>query len=175
MARPPFLLLPLLPLLLSLFLFLFLPACSKPKPPQITVKSGQITRIDPQGIELLLHLDAFNPNGYALSVRGISASVLVDGRLDLGKVTIERPVSIPAGQRVPIDAPIASRWNDLPSIALLAASNRTVPYTVKGTVTLGGESLSVDVPYAFDGVITHEQIVHAALGSIPKLPGVKLP
>ncbi len=149
-------------------------SCSKPKPPQITVKSGQVTRIDPQGIEVVAHIEAFNPNSYALSVRGISGTLLLDGRVDLGKVTIDKPISIPAGGHVPIDVPIASTWNDLAAVAALAASNRSIPYTMTGTVTVGGESLSVDVPYRLDGTITHEQIVRAALGSIPKLP-LKLP
>jgi LEA14-like dessication related protein len=172
MANRPFL--SLLFLLFSLSLTLLV-ACSKPKPPEITVKSGQITRIDAQGIDLILRIEAQNPNGYTLAVRGISANVLLDGRLDLGKVDIQKPVSIPSGERLPMDVPIASQWNDLPAIGLLAASNRAIPYTVKGTVALGTQSISVDVPYSFDGVITHEQIVHAALGSIPKLPGIKLP
>lgn len=162
-------------LVVLLFFVLLLVGCKKPLPPQITVKSGQITRIDPQGFDVLLHITATNPNSYALSVRGISAEVIVDGRLDLGKVTIDKPVSLPPGQAVPIDVPIASQWKDLPAIATLAASNRAIPYTVKGTVTVGGESLNVDVPYAFDGTITHEQILKAAIGSIPKIPGLKLP
>jgi LEA14-like dessication related protein len=161
--------------LLLLLAVLLLVACKKPLPPQITVKSGQITRIDPQEIEVLLHIDAFNPNSYKLSVRGITANVVVDGRLDLGTVHIDKPVLIGAGERVPLDVPVASQWKDLPAIAQLAALNKTIPYTVKGTVSVGGESLSVDVPYSFDGTITHEQIVKAAIGSIPKIPGFKLP
>ncbi len=160
--------------LLLLFCALLVIGC-KPKPPQITVKSGQITRIDAQGFEVLLHIDAFNPNSYALSVRGIQAEVLLDGRVDLGKVAIDKPVSIPAGQHAPIDVPISSRWNDLAAVASFAASNRSVPYTVKGTVTLGGDSLSVDVPYSFDGTITHDQLVKAAIGSLPKNLPFKLP
>ena len=165
--------------LAALFLFCALVAAlalgCKPKPPQITVKSGQITRVDAQGFEVVLHIDAYNPNSYALSVRGVDADVLVDGRLDLGKVTIARPLSIPPAQRVPIDVPVASRWTDLVAMGTIAASNRSVPYTVKGTVTVGGETLNVDVPYAFDGVITHEQMVKAAVGSIPRIPGLELP
>jgi LEA14-like dessication related protein len=162
-------------LLLVLLFLVLVVGCKKPLPPQITVKSGQITRIDPQGFDVLLHIDAANPNTYALSVRGISANVVVDNRLDLGKVTIDKPVSIPSGQRIPIDVPISSQWKDLPAIATLAAANRTIPYTVKGTVTVGGESVNIDVPYSFDGTITHDQIVKAAIGSLPKIPGFKLP
>ena len=43
-----------------------------------------------------------------------------------------------------------------------------MPYDVDGTVELGGDSLSVDLPFQLSGTITHEQMVQAALGSLPK-------
>jgi hypothetical protein len=46
------------------------------------------------------------------------------------------------------------------------ATNSAVPYSVDGKLALGG-SLSVGVPFHLEGTIPHDQIVRAALNSLP--------
>jgi hypothetical protein len=61
------------------------------------------------------------------------------------------------------------------ALALLAASNRPAPYTIDGTVTIGGERLNVDLPLHMTGTITHEELVQVTTRSLPAIPGLKLP
>ena len=56
----------------------------------------------------------------------------------------------------------------------LGLANRAIPYTVTGTVTVGGERLNVDVPYTINGTITREQLIGTGLRSLPKIPGLTI-
>ncbi|MGH7437925.1 MAG: LEA type 2 family protein, partial [Polyangiaceae bacterium] len=61
-------------------------------------------------------------------------------------------------------------WTDMGVLAQIAATSGGVPYSVDGTLDMGGKLLQVGVPFHLDGTITHEQIVGAALKSLPMVP-----
>jgi LEA14-like dessication related protein len=154
---------------------LALAACSRPEPPTLTPVRATVTAVTAAGIDLRVRLDAYNPNGIDLSTRTVKANVMLDGKYDVGSVTVPTPLKLPAKKRTQLDVPLSVKWHDLTGIASLAASNRGVPYQLDGTVALGGDTLNVDVPFRMDGTITHEQIVQAVNNSLPKLqlPGVR--
>ena len=54
----------------------------------------------------------------------------------------------------------------------LAQTTGDVPFTVDGTVTIGGSLLSVGVPYHLDGTVTHAQLVSTALRGLGDLGGL---
>ena len=87
-------------------------------------------------------------------------------------MTTQAKVSLPAQKRTRIDVPLSVKWTDLSGLLVLAASNRGVPYELDGTVELGGESLSVDVPFKMGGTIPHDELVKATIKSLPKIPGL---
>lgn len=149
-------------------------ACEKPAPPTIVPKEAKVVTVSPAGLDILLKVEATNPNKYALSAQSITGTAKLDGKWDLGSVTITKPIALPPGVPTLIDVPMTMPWSDLRALGALATTKRPVPYTVQGTVTIGGEKLNVTLPYAMTGTISQEQIAAAAMKSIPSLPGVNL-
>jgi LEA14-like dessication related protein len=148
-------------------------ACAKPQPPQLTPKEVKVTAVDLTGFDMRVKMEAFNPNGFDLSVRSVVAHVLVDGTQDLGTVTASEPINLPANARTVIDVPVTVKWKGATNFASLATSKRPIPYTVDGAATVGGSSLNVDVPFKLQGVITPEQLQQAGLKSLQAIPGLK--
>jgi len=147
-------------------------SCSKPEPPVLTPKEATVTRLDLAGADLRVTMEAFNPNRVALSAQRVVGRVVLDGKHDLGTVTIDRPTTLPAGARTLIDVPLAVKWSNAATFASLASARRAMPYTIDGTVTVGGERLNIDVPFSLRGVITQEQIVQATMSSLQNIPGL---
>ena len=159
--------------LVSTFTLLVAGACSKPLPPQLTPKEAKVTSVDPTGFDMRVKMEAFNPNGFELSVRSVVAHVVVDGTHDLGTVTAAQPMSLPANARTLIDVPLNMKWKGAVNLATLAASRRPIPYVVDGTATVGGESLNIDVPFKLQGTMTPEQLQAAGLKSLQNIPGLQ--
>ncbi|WP_437816394.1 LEA type 2 family protein [Sorangium sp. So ce1078] len=149
---------------------LSLVACSRPEPPTLKPEVAAVTAVTAQGIDLRVQIQAYNPNGIDLTTRSMKATVLLDGKIDVGTVTVPTPLKLPAKQWTRIDAPLSVKWQDLTSVAALAAQSRGVPYQVNGTVAIGGETLNVDLPFRLAGTITHEQLVTVIGNSLPGLP-----
>ncbi|HVH47597.1 MAG TPA: LEA type 2 family protein [Labilithrix sp.] len=147
-------------------------ACSKPEPPRLTPKEAQVTAVGPAGINVLLKMEATNPNRVTLSAQSVTGKAKLDGKWDMGTVTITKPVVLPPGVPTMIDVPMTLPWTDMKTLAALAAAPGPVPYVVEGTVTVGGERLNVDVPFTLSGTITREQIAGALLKSLPTIPGL---
>jgi LEA14-like dessication related protein len=151
-----------------------LTACSKPQPPQLTPQQVAVTAVDVSGFDMRVKMDAFNPNGFAITVQSVVAHVIVDGSQDLGVVTSSTPIALPAGAHTAIDVPMNVKWKGLGGLATLAQARKPVPYTVDGTAKVGGESLNVDLPFKLQGQITPEQVQQAAMKSLQAIPGLQL-
>jgi LEA14-like dessication related protein len=149
--------------------------CSRPEPPHLTPESATVTAVSAAGIDLQVRLDAHNPNKIALSTRSVKASVVLDGKYDVGTVTVAAPLTLPAEKHTRLDVPLSVKWRDLSGIAALAMQSRGVPYQVDGTVSLGVDAINFDVPFRMGGTITHEQLMHAVANSLPNLgiPGLR--
>jgi LEA14-like dessication related protein len=165
-----------LALLFALFAVMLV-ACQKPLPPQLTPKEVKVTAVSLEGFDMRVKMDAFNPNGFELSVRSVVAHVVVDGTQDLGTVTATQPITLPPSAHTAIDVPMSVRWKGVGGLATIAAARKPVPYTVDGTATIGGERLNVDVPFKLEGVITPQQAAEAAAKSLgalglPALQGI---
>lgn len=158
------------PLALVTALPLMVFGCSKPAPPTITPERASITAVTAQGIDLHVELNAMNPNAVDLSAREVTAHIVVDKKYDMGSVTMPQAVTLAAGKATKLDVPVSTKWADLGSLVGLAASAGAVPYTVDGTVSLGGDLLNISVPFHLDGTVTHDQIVAATKNSLPALP-----
>ncbi|MCL2723423.1 MAG: LEA type 2 family protein [Polyangiaceae bacterium] len=144
-----------------------LAGCAKPEPPELTVKQVKVSRIDLGGIEITVDVETFNPNSIELSARRVTGQVLVDGRYDLGTVTVEKPVVLPAHGKTNIETPLSLSWQSVTTLASIAVSNRPVPYTVKGTVNVGGDRLNIDMPFTTQGTFTAQELAQAAARSLP--------
>lgn len=146
--------------------------CSKPEPPQITVKDAKVTNVDLAGLTVSVNAEAYNPNKIGLTIQSVTGSAKLDGKYDLGAVTVSTPMSLPAGARTPITVPLAMKWQNAMTVTAIAASAESIPYTVAGSVAVGGERLSIELPFEVQGTLTRAQIMQAAIRSIPTgLPG----
>jgi LEA14-like dessication related protein len=145
-------------------------SCKKPEPPVITPKESTIVAVDPTGVRVLVRVEAQNPNGIGLTVQSVTGRVVLDGRYDLGEVTVSEPVSLPPRSTTTVEVPLQARWPDLATLGILAAANRAVPYTVDATARIGGERIAVNVPFRLQGVVTADYLVQAAMRSLPPLP-----
>lgn len=147
-------------------------ACSKPQPPTLAPERATVTSVDAQAIHLDVTLTATNPNGVDLTVRDVTAHVVVAQKIDLGSMTLAQTYTLPAGKATSIDAPLTVPWTEVSAISQLAGA-ATVPFTVDGTVELGGDLLHVTVPYHLAGSMTQQQLLGATLRSL--VPGLALP
>jgi LEA14-like dessication related protein len=145
-------------------------ACSTPQPPTLQPEKVTVTSVDAQAMHLQVTLTATNPNTVDLSLQDVTAHVKVADKIDLGSVTLPKTMTLPAGKATTIDAPLTVPWGDVSAFAQLAGAAATVPYTVDGTVELGGALLHVNVPYQLKGSMTRQQFVSVTLHSL--LPGL---
>jgi LEA14-like dessication related protein len=146
-----------------------LAACSKPAPPTIAPQSVTVNGVDASGLAFTVTMNATNPNSADLTATDVSSHVVVAGH-DVGTVTVPQSLTLPAGKTTKLDVPVKVSWSDVSLLAQLAATNAPVPYSVDGTLELGGSLLHVGVPFHMDGSIPHQQIVGSIMHSMPVLP-----
>jgi LEA14-like dessication related protein len=150
-------------------------ACSKPEPPTIVPKEARVAAVSPTGLDIVVRVEATNPNTMTLTAQSFTGKAKLDGKYELATVTITKPVSLPPKTPTMIDVPMTMPWQDLNALLAMSSAQKPVPYVVDGTVTIGGESLNVAVPYTMSGTITKEQLSAAAMRSIPAIPGLVMP
>lgn len=144
-------------------------ACSKPVPPTIAAERATVASVDAAGIGLDVDLAATNPNSEDLSVRELTAHVVLSGNRDIGTVTVPNTVTLGAGKTTPVAVRVSLKWSDMSTLAPFALAGADVPYVVDGTLSLGGVFQSIGVPFRLSGTIPRDQILRAALPSIPGL------
>lgn len=147
--------------------------CSKPAPPQLTPKSASVSAISAEDVTLATVIEAYNPNAVAIAARSVTAKVTLDGKYDLGTITAGSAITLPPNARTDVSVPLRVKWADLATMATLAATNRPIPYAIDGSMSVGlSERISIDVPLHMTGTMSHDEIVQAALRSVPTLPGL---
>ncbi|MDP9148754.1 MAG: LEA type 2 family protein [Myxococcota bacterium] len=144
--------------------------CSTPAPPTLSPDRVTVTRIDAQGMGLRLQLTAVNPNARDLSVRQVSARIVVDRVHDIGQLTVPGEIVLPAGKATALDVPLSLGWGEIGLLTQLAASGNAVPYSVDGTLAMGTPLSGLGVPFHLQGRISHDEIVNAAVNSLPWPP-----
>ena len=165
----------MLPRSLAIVALVLVSACKKPEPPHITPKEEKVTMVGPAGVTMEVKVEAMNPNSYALTAQSITAHAKLDGKYDLGTVTVPQAIALPPEKPTEITASMTMPWADVQTLAGLMGTQRPVPYSVEGTAKIGGEKLNVDVPFAVTGTITRDQIIGAAARGLPAIPGLALP
>src|SRR6478752_1691651 len=71
-------------------------ACEKPKPPQLTPRSAQVSAIRPESVELTLVLDAHNPNAFPIVANRVSGIFELQDGTELGRGESSEAFSLPA-------------------------------------------------------------------------------
>ncbi len=152
----------------SLFAALaLLTACTKPEPPVLKPEKVQVIAVTPKGLELEVTLDAHNKNSVALSARSVTAKVTLADKVDLGKVTVDTKVKLPANKHSELVVPMSLQWGNTLQLGLLAASKETIPFKVEGTAEVGFESISFSVPFTTEGTLTRQELLVITSKSLP--------
>jgi LEA14-like dessication related protein len=141
----------------------------------MTLRKVTVTALSPAAIDVKLDLDATNPNSFALAVRSVSAKVRLAGQYDVGTSSVTQPFDLPAKATVSLSVPMSVPWSNVTPLVGLAAGGKDVAYDVEGTVSIGGSSVDVTLPFKASGTVTHDQIVQATVRSIPPIPGLTAP
>jgi len=121
------------------------------------------------GIDIVVKVEATNPNSVTLSAQSFTGKAKLDGKYDLATVSVTKPIVLPPKTPTMLEVPMTMPWSDATALAALASAQKPVPYVIDGMVTVGGESLNVSIPYSLSGTIAREQIIAAAMKSIPGL------
>lgn len=154
-------------LALLLALAAYLIGCKAPEPPTLEPKSAEVKQVALTGLEVELTIEAENPNSIPLIARKVNARVKLDDRVDLGEVSVDTKLEIPANKSVNLVAPLSLSWTDLGSLASLAATKTEIPFTVTGTAEVGTDDVSFDVPFKTKGSLTREQLTKLGTGALP--------
>jgi LEA14-like dessication related protein len=147
-------------------------ACSRPEPPTIVPERVRLTSFTLARIDLDVTLAVTNPNAIDLVARNLTAHVVIGGQFDVGTVEIPVTTALPAGKTTKLDVPLSVKVEDVAPLARLAMTSAKIPYTVDGTVGLGGDLLHVQIPYHLADAVPRDQIVRATISGIPGLGAV---
>lgn len=138
-------------------------ACSKPQPPKITPHSARVASVTPTHVVLALELRVDNPNPFPLVVRRVTGKLTVGSGIEVGSGASDVGGSIPARSDKIVPSELAVRWTQVTALTPLAMTGAPVPYVFRGVAVVGGEKLSVDVPFEVVGQLTREQVIQAGL------------
>ncbi len=156
----------------SVSLALWVMGCSKPEPPTLTSEKVVVTKSSAQGLELEVTLSAKNPNSIKLQANSIKGKVTINQATELAEVSVPTKISLPANKTTQIVVPVKVQWGAAAAMALAAMNSPTIPFTMKGTANVGGDSLNVDLPFTVQGTLTRQQLIDAVQGSLPMIPGL---
>jgi LEA14-like dessication related protein len=144
-------------------------ACSKPKPPSLTPRSASVSAIKPDGVQLALVLAAHNPNGFPIIASRVTGTFELRDGTALGTAESRKSFTIPAEGDADLEALLDVRFNSMSALVPYALAAKPVPYRLRGSAQLGGESLNIDVPFSIDGQLTAAQVMAASVNGAAKL------
>jgi len=150
---------------LAASLLFFAAACAKPQPPAVTPEVARVVRVTSEGVELDVTLGVKNPNAFALDAHEVEGTLIVEGGQKLGTGKSNPNRSIPAHGTGTVQSQVHIAWDDVPALQKFLLQER-VPYQFKGSVTLGGDTLHVTLPFEMQGTLTREQLLQAGLRGI---------
>jgi LEA14-like dessication related protein len=144
------------------FLLSALAACAAPQAPAVTPEVARVVRVTGTGVELQVTVRVTNPNAFALDAQEVDGTLVAEGGHKLGTGRAHPNHSIPARGTASVDSQVLIAWDDVPSLQPFLSRER-LPYTFKGHVTLGGDTLHVTLPFELQGTLTREQLLQAGL------------
>jgi len=138
-------------------------ACLNPKPVEITPQSLQLSSIGPDGMGLTVALDVHNPNGFPITASAVKATVELQDGSELGQGSAAPAFTIPAEGNATMTAQLNMRWTNVALLAPYALNVKPLPYRLRGTARVGGQSLNLELPFTISGQLTPQQALKAGI------------
>jgi LEA14-like dessication related protein len=143
-------------------------ACARPSPPVVTPEVVSVTRVDSDGVALAVGLAVYNPNAFPVTASSVQGTLWLSGNKRLGSGRAEPRQWIGARSTAKISSDVRIPWQDFPALREFLGQP-SVPYQFRGEVTLGGDSLSLSLPFELSGQLSSAQLLAAGLRGLPSL------
>ena len=151
-------------IVLSLLAALLLSACGGRvfRQPQVTLENVQIAGLGLRGGTLLVSLQVFNPNRFALNANQLNYALQLNNPqtpgdttwLDFAEGTYEEPFSVAAGDTGRVEIPVEFTYAGLGGAAGSLMRSGTFTYRASGTVDVRTALGSYAVPFNRRGTVT---------------------
>jgi len=122
----------------------------------------RVAAVSVLGLDVDVEVQVDNPNSIVLLVEAVDATVFVGSGQRLGHGSARPAHGIPAHGSDLVQSRLRITWDDLAVLAPFMAVE-VLPYTLRGDVTLGGESVHVTLPFSLQGQLTRTQLLSAGL------------
>lgn len=106
------------------------------KEPVVTFQNVRVGGIGLTGGTFDIVLSVYNPNGYRLDASRMTYQLFVD-TLPLGAGTLDKHFSVPSRDSAEVDLPLHLDWNGVSAAGRRLLNDGTIPYRVKGELTVG--------------------------------------
>jgi LEA14-like dessication related protein len=152
----------LLRVLGSLLVLTWLAACS-PKMPTVTPQVARVLWVSPTGVRLAIEVDVHNPNSFPLMADTIEGVIEVGQGSTLGYGMAYPRGTIPAEGAARLTTQVDVQWTNMGALAPFLMSPLPVPYVFKGKARIGGDGVSLAVPFEVNGQLTRAELIGAGL------------
>lgn len=148
---------------LSVLLVVFSVLACSPKMPTVTPHLARVVWVAPTGVRLAIEVDVYNPNSFPLMADAIEGVIEMGSGAVLGNGLAYPRGTVPAEGTSRVTTQVDVQWSNLGALAPFLMGAGPVPYVFKGKARLGGDSVSLSVPFEVAGQLTRAELIGAGL------------
>jgi LEA14-like dessication related protein len=127
-----------------------LSSCASVEPPKVTLNAVEIEGVSVEGVELTLHADVSNPNGFGANVGRLEYAIAVDGT-EVAKGRMADEVFVPAGGSADVDVPFTLTWKGMGEGVDRYLDGGEHGWKISGSVRVSNGALSKTFPFSESG------------------------
>lgn len=130
--------------------------------PQLTPERMEWQGVDPGGVTMRVHFNAYNPNSFELPLRDLNAHLYLNDQ-DTGTAVTNLNIALPPRRWVPVTADVRVPWQGVPGMLLTAVTQPVIPYRLEGEVT-AERYITVRASFVQQGTVEREFFTRSAGG-----------
>ena len=139
---------------------LALTACT-PQRPTVTPQVARVLWVGSSGLRLGVEVDVHNPNSFALTADAVEGVVELGDGSTLGHGVAYPRGRIPPKGTVRLTTLLDVQWSNMKALAPFLLTSGPVPYVFRGRARLGGNGLSLTIPFQVTGELTRAELMRA--------------
>ena len=120
--------------------------------PSFSLRKVSLSQISFTESNLLLDLDAQNPNRYNLTLKSFECIIYLKNE-EIGNGRLEKEILIPSASTTRIQVPLNVKYKDLKEILKVLFAERDLPYKLEGNANVSSVFGSLNFPFSKDGRI----------------------